>query len=369
MSVLFISLRPLDRCENIRSVYEAYQGEKQFLRRTHNSKSYDILKHKKYDAVVTDEFLNYSESPVVMIYHGLAGGKTYGLDQPRPYHKKEYTDIYECTVASSSRMVDMLAKQAGLPKEKVLPLGMPRTDAYIGKKKGDGGTKYANKTMYLYAPTFNTLTQRLTSWEAIDKMLTDDEVLVIKDHQIGGDDPIQGEWAFEHIERVSCKEISTPYLIDCDVLITDYSSIMFDAYILKKPVVLYEKDWGTYGQRRGMYLKYPEGYSSRHATTGYTMINLCREAVGHFEDDPVCVYNRELVGDACDGHAVERVVDLLNRMVKRNDGYTRPNLSRETDSGTPRYSSESKSNVRTKHSTDKRASEERGVHSELLQKE
>ena len=367
MSVMFISLRPLERAENIKSIWDAYHGEKEFLHRTRDNKSYAILKEKKFDAVITDEFLDYSDSPIVMIYHGLAGGKTYGLDQPHPYHKREFANLYECVVTSSTHMVDMVAKQAGIPKEKVLPLGMPRTDAYIGKKKGDGGTKYGNKTMYLYAPTFNTLTQSLTNWKAIDNMLYDDEVLVIKDHQIAGDMEIEDEYLFKHIERVSCKEISTPYLIDCDVLITDFSSIMFDAMVLDKPVVLYEKDWGTYRERRGMYFEYPYEYSSRHANTGYRMLTLCREAVGHFEDDPVCVYNKEKVGDMCDGHAVERVVKLIEGMVKRNGLHNEHKISGisgetgrsgaervsdKTDIGTPRYSTESESDVRKERGED-----------------
>ena len=77
MTVLFISSRPMPRCENITAVYEAYQGEKVFD--LMYERTSDILSGKKdvdYDLVVTDEIVKESKAPVIMIYHGAACGKT-----------------------------------------------------------------------------------------------------------------------------------------------------------------------------------------------------------------------------------------------------------------------------------------------------
>ncbi len=68
---------------------------------------------------------------------------------------------------------------------------------------------------------------------------------------------------YKHIIEISSTEPSTPYLIDCDVVITDYSSVIFDGYLLGKPAILYSPNT-DYVNKRGMYMKYPTKYSLRY---------------------------------------------------------------------------------------------------------
>ena len=317
MTVAFASLRTLERAENLKSLWDAYDGDKVFIKRSYYHP--DELNEKKFDLVITDEFLPECISPMIMIYHGIAGGKTYGLDAPRRYHTKESLKNYRWFITSSEDMVEFAAKQSGAPISKILPLGLPRTDAYIGKKKGDGGLLYArtmplhNKTVYLYVPTFRTLTIDLTVWEAIDSWLDDDEVLLIKRHQFDKDKMIK-RTSYKHIIEVDPYIPSTPYLIDCDVVITDYSSIMFDAMVLDKPVVLFEKDWSSYREQRGMYFNYPDKYSTRHTQNGHELLRLCREAVRKGPGE-VEIYNKKHLAGACDGNSVERIINLIKSEV------------------------------------------------------
>lgn len=316
MAVAFVSIRNLERAENLKAVWDAYDGEKIFIQS--GSRDFSIeLATKKFDLVVTDDFIPECISPIIIIFHGAPGGKLYGLDMRGAYHTRESEKHYKCFISSSPWLIDFTARQCGTSTSKVLPLGMPRTDAYIGKKKGDGGTKYADKKVYLYAPTFGTLTQNLTQWNYIDELLNDDEVLLIKNHPYVKDVPIQDLFMMNHIERVPWYEPSTPYLIDCDIVITDYSSIMFDAYVLDKPVVLYEKDWQTYKERRGMSFPYPEFYSSRHTYQGAQMIKMCRDALK--KPDPVCIENKTKIMGACDGHSTERIIELIKKEVRNGE--------------------------------------------------
>ena len=314
-TVVFVSSRDLNRAENIKALWSEYYGPKKFIQKYNNK--YDELSEKRFRLVITDDFLPGCISPMIMIFHGIAGGKTYGLDSPSHYHRKETARRYLYFITSSKDMVEFTANQCGAEKNKVLPLGMPRTDAYIGKKKGDGGTEWVDKKTYLYVPTFNTYTESFTDWKAVDRMLSDDEILLIKNHPITGKTDLRGE--FKHIYQIDPQKITTPYLIDCDVCITDYSSTMFDAYVLKKPVVLYEKDWKTYKNTRGMYFDYPNEYSSRHANTGYEMLRLCREAVGNFKTDKICVKNREKLAGACDGNSTKRIIDLIEKELSNGE--------------------------------------------------
>ena len=306
--VIFTSLRPLERSENIKAVWDAYKGKKIFVR-SNKIEGQKILKTEKADCVVTDEYISQSASPIIMIFHGIPGGKTYGLDQPRPYHSREMVDNYLYFVTSSEQMVDFTAEQCGCPTNKVLPLGMPRTDQYFQDLKRDPKFLPEDKRVYLYCPTFNTTTEKKTDWHKIDEMLDENEIFVIKNHMITGDPHISGDNHLKRVKIVSCNFQSAPFLKGCDVLITDYSSIMFDGMLLDKPVVLYEKDYEIYKQTRGMYFNYPAGYSGRHVRTEWDLIGMLRNAK---EPDDICQANKERLAGACDGHSTERLIELID---------------------------------------------------------
>ena len=306
--ILFASLRPLSRAENIRAVYEAYKWEKDFVM-LNDRRTAPALTAANYDVLVTDEFPSEARGKVIMICHGISGGKLYGLDRPGFMTRSE-SELITYIVCAGTGTIPIVAKQAGVDPSKVLPLGMPRTDAYFGAKKGDGRSELAGKRAYLYVPTFRgrrdpPLTK--IDWDYIDDHLTNDEVFAIKPHMITGEARMFG---YKRIRVIPSFMPSEDYLIDSDVVITDYSSILFDAHVLKKPVILFEKDEGAYLMTRGMYYDYPEGYASRHCTTEEELIRMLREATAPGDLDEQC---RQRCTDACDGHSTERVIDLIER--------------------------------------------------------
>lgn len=311
MAVLFASVRPLERAENLKTVYDLYDGEKAFVRMSPWRKHPEICSGK-YSLLVADEFPAQSPGKVLMIGHAMAGGKLYGLDQSRPYITRADTALLTCVITTGCAMVPLTAKQSGVSEDAVLPLGLPRTDAYFGKRKGDGGTFLKDRRAYLYAPTYRNVGETplpRIDWERIDAALDDGEVLAVKPHMMSGR-VLEGK--YRHLREISPEEPSTPYLLDCDVVVTDYSTILFDAHILEKPVVLFEKDTG-YLQTRGMYLPYPQGYASRYCRTEDELVHVMREAEGMGEADRRC---RELASDACDGHSAERICRQIRRMTE-----------------------------------------------------
>lgn len=308
LPVLFASTRPLKRAENIRAIYEAYDGEKAFVQVDPWRKHPEITSGK-YGLLIIDEFPTVSPGKLIMVNHCIEGGKTGGLDQPYPYYHAHQASLITWNVTTSLDMVPVAAAQSGLPESRVLPLGLPRTDFYFGRKKGDGGTVLAGKRAYLYAPTYRTAEETPLpniDWLWLDNAMTDDELLVVKAHMMTGR-ILAGR--YRHIIEVSPDEPSAPYLIDCDVVITDYSSIIFDGYLLGKPSVLIEKRKG-YTTDRGMYLLYPEQYSSMFCKDERTMLDLVRKANGLGPTERECIRH---VAEACDGHATERVCELIRR--------------------------------------------------------
>jgi len=310
--VLFTSRRQLGRCENITAVYNAYDGEKDFIRENWGNPDPRIMSGE-FSVMVADDFVPYSPGKLIMLTHGASGGKSYGLRQPYPYHDARQASLIDYVVSTSEATVGLEAQQHGVPVSKVLPLGMPRMDAYFGKRKGDGKTSLAGRRAYLYAPTFRKPFEPPMpdiDWFYFEEMLTDDEVFVIKPHMVTGR-LFKSRSRLRHVFEAPSILPSAPYLIDCDVLITDYSSIMFDAHVLGKPVILFEKETG-FVQKRGMSFPYPEGYASRYATREEMLLKMMRQADAPGPEDIRC---RERCCGACDGHATERVVDLIRSCV------------------------------------------------------
>ena len=110
---------------------------------------------------------------------------------------------------------------------------------------------------------------------------------------------------------------STDFLRSCDALLTDYSSIMFDAYLMGKPAVLTVDDMDVYLEKRGMYYPYPDFYSSRWLCAEGNeeeLVSTLREAadVGLTVAEKACIAT---VAGACDGHSSERVCDLIKSLL------------------------------------------------------
>ena len=307
--VLFAGTRPYRRAENISALFNAYQGEKRFIE-VHGDNNHPEITSGKYDILVIDDFPSKTPGKCIMIWHAIQGGKCIGYDQPHPYINPSKTSIINYIIAAGDGAIPMWKKCTRLQSNRVLPLGMPRTDIFIGKKKGDGHTILANKRAYLYVPTFRWPDEPapfILNYDWLDQNLTDDELFVVKAHTVST--KILNK-EYKHIIEIPSSEPSTPYLYDCDVVITDYSSIIFDGYLLGKPSILFEQKCG-YPSYRGMYMQYPKEYSSRYVMNEQDLLYVAREASCLTAIERDCINK---LANACDGNSCQRICDLISKL-------------------------------------------------------
>ncbi|MCQ2563571.1 MAG: CDP-glycerol glycerophosphotransferase family protein [Mogibacterium sp.] len=223
-------------------------------------------KYFVYNTNLPLSFVKREGQVIIQTMHGTPF-KTFGLDV-----KDEIsTDKERLRAVKRAAMWDYLVAQGEFTKRmawrwfryrnNVLETGYPRTDrlfhtdedAASGLREEMGIPE--DKKVILYAPTWRDLDRfdMELDIEAMRNALSDEYVLLIRPHYFVAEYykvPEDGKFIFD-AGNVSTIEDLFPVT---DVLITDYSSVMFDFSLTGKPMVFYAYDLKEYTENtRGSY--------------------------------------------------------------------------------------------------------------------
>ncbi|MEU4878812.1 CDP-glycerol glycerophosphotransferase family protein [Streptomyces sp. NPDC021608] len=198
----------------------------------------------------------------------------------------------------------------------LLEYGYPRNDRYfdtgpdeIAAIRKELGIS-PEQTAVLYAPTHREYADvgPLLDPDRLAAGLGPDYVLMLRSHYYDaeGKEPQSGGG---RVLDVSKHPVVEELCLAADVLVTDYSSIMFDYANLDRPIVVYAPDWETYRSTRGVtfdLLEQPPGTVTR------TEEELTKVLLhGQADDDAARRARSAFRRRFCtfdDGHAAERVV-------------------------------------------------------------
>lgn len=185
-----------------------------------------------------------------------------------------------------------LKKELGLPLDKKIILYAPtwRDDEFYDK----GKYKFASKL----------------DFDLARKELEKDYVFIVKYHYLVQD---QIDWSsykgFVYNYDMTC-DISLLYLVS-DMLITDYSSVMFDYSLLRRPILFYTYDLEKYkNELRGFYFDLTQEAPGPIVTTTSELITQIKNY--HMEEYQTA-YDafHDKYNHADDGTASKKVVDLI----------------------------------------------------------
>jgi CDP-glycerol glycerophosphotransferase len=193
--------------------------------------------------------------------------------------------------------------EIGYPRNDALAAATPATVAAARAALGIG----EGKTAVLYAPTHReyeeTYVSRLDLAQLADA-LGPDHVILARLHYFYDSDALVRELhAAGRLLDVASHPSVEELCLAADVLLTDYSSIMFDYAVLDRPIVIHAPDWEEYRSRRGVYfdlLAEPPG------TVARTQEEVAA-AVAAPGDGARAAF-RERFCAVEDGHAAERAV-------------------------------------------------------------
>jgi CDP-glycerol glycerophosphotransferase (TagB/SpsB family)/glycosyltransferase involved in cell wall biosynthesis len=200
-----------------------------------------------------------------------------------------------------------------------LEFGYPRNDALVNATPEDFAQARQllgvpeGATAILYAPTFREAvgdtSMRIDIAGLIERLPSDTVVIVRAHHTATAGRQMAG--LFESGRVIDGSKV--PWIVPCylaaDVLLTDYSSVMFDYALLNRPIVIYADDWNSYLENRGAYfdlLAAPPGPVARNPRE-LADILVERSYLGD-ESTALRAAFRERFCSYDDGHAAERVI-------------------------------------------------------------
>ncbi len=291
------------------------------------------------------------KTTVIQLWHGTGTIKRFGLDSDGPkvarLAARGNRRITWLTV-NGERTRRQYATAFGLPPEKIRTTGLPRTDLlmdehYMEKKKKEffreicKHVKEPEKKRYvLYAPTFRDKETEhpklMLDVKRILGVLPEDVVLLLRFHPF-----VAERFAAENVmkrdltkeEKARVFDMSgypgvTTLLSVADVLVTDYSSIVFEYALLKRPMVFYAYDLEDFEKTgRDFYEPYEGFVPGPVAKDETSLIRELKEALSCTQQPAKAKETQERIEVFLqenyrrrDGRAAERVTMLAFRKKK-----------------------------------------------------
>lgn len=272
----------------------------------------------------------------IQLWHGDFGPKYCEKDSEdklQPWYvkmSKEDSNITD-TIISGSKFFTNVARTAFWypASTEVFECGIPRNDIYFhisDSLKSEILSKYhlkAGMKYVLYAPTFRdsgNLDVYNLNAEALLQSLrnkTGEEwCLIVRLHPNIKDKASLFNYS-QHIINGSKFPEAQELCVISDLLITDYSSIMLDFMLMKKPFLLYTPDVEKYKEERGLR---PIFYSMPHYPNNASLIH----AVNEFDYEKYLPWlDKFMKKDYVsfdDGNASKRIVDRIVEVMNGNYG-------------------------------------------------
>ncbi len=206
---------------------------------------------------------------VVQVWHAAGALKRFGVDTARPLREPERSFLhryYDFVVTAAEASRRPWAAALRTPPERVLPLGTPRTDFFfdveaVAAARNRVQAAYPallGRRVVVYAPTFRGRgmgKHAAPSLEAerLRAALPPSYALVLKSHP--NLDASRVSTAGYDVVADAGMELND-LLVATDILITDYSSAIFEYALLRRPLVLLTGDVAEYERDPGLYVDY-----------------------------------------------------------------------------------------------------------------
>ena len=277
----------------------------------------------------TTDWLTIRGAIITQLWHAGAGFKSTGYSRfgmpaspaPKSGHRQ-----YTYGIAGSKKIRHFFSEVWGIDDEKVLPTGMPRLDEFLDEnyrreKTAELLQRYSELckpgiSIFLLAPTYRGENKR-KAYYPYDKLdmsrlyrLCEEKnaVMLFKMHPFVTEPvPIAEEYKDRLLDVSDYPNINDLFYIT-DLLITDYSSNIYEFSLMKKPMLFYAFDIDEYSKDRGFHRDYRGNVPGRIAEDFDSMCRAIETDDYEFERVSQYVENNFEYNDT---HACDRIIDWI----------------------------------------------------------
>lgn len=226
------------------------------------------------------------------------------------------TNIFKRAFAFDKTMLEI-----GYPRNDILFYG--NNEEYITKLKTDMGLPF-DKKILLYAPTWRDNQyyakgaykfDSQMDFDMLQRELGDEYVIIVKYHYLVRENIDWSNYKGFVYKFDMYDDIAMLYLV-ADMLITDYSSVMFDYSILKRPMAFFTYDLEDYKDNlRGFYFDFVEEAPGPITLTTSELIDSIKN---YRQEDYQVKYEKfhSKYNHADDGNASKKIVTLIEELNK-----------------------------------------------------
>ena len=326
--------------ENLSQVYYSYKGEKVLFAKRYPHTLKDNAEIRKYimtsKVIVTDDYINLlkkvrlrENQKVIQLWYAGGAIRRFGLDSPDKDSRideykahSQYTDV----CVSSEYVRQFYSHAFGVEMDVVKALGNPRTDLIVDEEKLRESRENIcskhpllkeKKHIYVYLPTNREYDDETAvfdpklDWNELNDVLDDDEIFILCRHPNMKHEYIKG-MLYPRVKDYT-NDSAMELLSVADVVITDYSAIMFDSTIMDIPMVFYCPDYDTYDC--DFYLNYERDVPGEIIKNPDELLEAARRAKDNGYKESIKAF-KEMEMGACDGNSTERVCKLIESYIK-----------------------------------------------------
>lgn len=266
------------------------------------------------------------DTKLIQLWHAGAGFKSSGYSRwghlgcpsPQSCHRQ-----YTYGIAGSKSIAPFFSEVWGINDECVLPTGMPRMDEFLDEdyRKEKTAELYKEypmaqgKKVILFAPTYRGKNKAeafypydLIDFEGLYEQCGDEYVVFFKMHPwVSAEVPIEDKYKDRFIDVGRYPNINDLFYVT-ELLITDYSSNIFEYSLMRKPMLFFAFDKIQYSFSRGFHRAYEESAPGKVVYTFDELLGAI--AAKDFEYQKVEEYVEHHF-DYIDSNASDRVIDWI----------------------------------------------------------
>lgn len=292
------------------------------------------------EVILLEDYFRYTsfvrlkkEQELCQLWHACGAYKKFGYSRLNgneniKIHQgyKKYTKV----ITSAEAIRENYAEAFGISIEKTKATGVPRTDIFFDEQcKAEKCAKFyeeypelKNKKIILFAPTYRGKRAEDASYEfgeiefeSLYQQLKEEYVIIFKwhpalynnlkrKHILVYDESKYKDFFYDMSEKREVNDL----LFVADILVTDYSSVIFDYALLNKPIIYFMYDIEQYEGGRGLYYELEEYLYGPIVKTTNDLIMAIKEEK-NFKIERQKFMDKFM--SACDGCATERVCQWI----------------------------------------------------------